>query len=457
LIDTNWKWRFLVLLLLFLPGRARGAGGIEDWKFEVLYLKSGGSLKGLVEQETEKTIKFTHVKRDVKGKASCWVHTFSRGEVAGIERLKGKDRELLVARVKALDPKFTNDRAGWKTLTLQPAPWGMDKTGGLSYASKDKFFVLVSNAREDIVGRASFRLNSIYSAYQQFLPPRMHNTKPTKIILVKSVAEYRSLAKSRGRNIRNPAFYDLKRNEIVCGAELQRLDDALEEVRKQEAQWKKQTAAVKKRYKGKIPAVIRAQLKRDQDEIDRVKGANDKAFEVASKWLFQTLYHEAFHAYLETFVYSDKAAHVPSWLNEGMAQIFEIVQVEAGDLHIGRIDKLRLLRVKALVNDGKLISLEKLLRAKPTQFHMIQGSDHQPADGYYLASWALAYYLWQEQKVLRDPKKIEGYLSSLKAGTEAMTAFRQLVGKPLPQFEKDFHEYLRCLKENGSLFKKASR
>src|SRR6516225_9397706 len=57
---------------------------------------------------------------------------------------------------------------------------------------------------------------------------------------------------------------------------------------------------------------------------------NDGLFKEATRHLFQTLYHEAFHAYLVNFVYPPEDGEAPRWLNEGLAQIFETAIVEAG-------------------------------------------------------------------------------------------------------------------------------
>ena len=52
--------------------------------------------------------------------------------------------------------------------------------------------------------------------------------------------------------------------------------------------------------------------------------------------MFRRLAHEAFHAYLETYVYPRQAYDVPRWLNEGLAQTFEAGLLEDADvLHDG--------------------------------------------------------------------------------------------------------------------------
>jgi hypothetical protein len=443
---------FLAGAAWLIPALALAAEtpNLDTWKLEVLHRKGGKAFKGLVVEETPRVIKFWEVKRPVGLRTVRIYHTFNRREVERIDRLDARERELLAGRIHALDPEGKAEKLLMENLNLERVPWGKDKKGeAWSYTSVQ--FVLLSDAREDVVRRAAVRLEQIYAAYSRFLPPRRPLTRPTTICLVHSVAEYEDLAKSQGHKIFNPAFYNLLRNEIVCGSEFQRLGEDLEKVRKQQQDLEKRVADLNKRYKGKIPALIKNQIFRDRKELARVHKKNDEVFNKASESLFRTLYHEAFHAYLANFVYPPKEASVPYWLNEGLAQIFETALVEANELRVGHVDKERLVKVKALAQGGDLVPLEDLLKAGAKQFHVTHASNQQLADRYYLTSWALAFYLLVDRKVLIDPKKLNQYASALKRGNKPAQVFRDLVGKPLPQFQKDFREYLLRLKPDGSL------
>jgi hypothetical protein len=434
---------------------------LDDWKFEVLHLKGGGTLQGLVIEETPTQIKFWQVKRP-PGKPSLRLHhTLNRREVVRIDQLSAKERELLSARIQALSPKVTDEKLLLRKLDLRPAPWGKgQKVQGLKYTSVH--FVLLSNARWDIVGRAAIRLEQVYAAYARFLPPRRSLTaaKPTTILLVHSLDEYAAMVKSRVPKVFKaayyPAYYDQRHNQIVCGSDFQRLGEALEKVRKQHEQWDRQYAKIKRRYPKKIPAVLRAQILRDRAEMKRVTRKNDQVFELASQRLFQILYHEAFHAYLANFVYPGEDV-VPRWLNEGLAQLFETAVVEVGELRVGHVDQVRLGKVQALANRGDLVAVADLLKAGPTQFQVVHASDRQLADRYYLTSWALAFYLLVQRQALADPRKLDRYVRALQGGTKPQAAFRQLTGLPLRRFEKEFRDYVRRLKPDGSLAKAARK
>src|SRR5262249_4926158 len=232
--------------------------------------------------------------------------------------------------------------------------------------------------------------------------------------------------------IRNPAFYDPSHNRVVCGTDLQQLEAELDELRRnneelrnrlneQEEQWLKQ-------FKGKIPQDFQKKLSGYREQIAKANEENEKTFGKATERLFRTLYHEAFHAYLANFVYLPAEARVPRWLNEGLAQIFETALIEAGELRLGHADPQRLTQVKAAVRSGEFVPLKSLLRAGPKHFLVNHASDQQISDQYYQASWALAFYLTFERKMLGSPE-LGRYVHVLKEqGTDPLAAFCTLVG-----------------------------
>src|SRR5262249_28791556 len=107
--------------------------------------------------------------------------------------------------------------------------WINKKSKALHYYSDH--FTLVSNADAEIVKRAAVRLDDIYAAYARFLPPRKKQGKPTKILLISSMEEYQNLLKQQNRNILNPAFFDTRTNEVVCGTDLKAIGESLTKVR----------------------------------------------------------------------------------------------------------------------------------------------------------------------------------------------------------------------------------
>jgi hypothetical protein len=188
-----------------------------------------------------------------------------------------------------------------------------------------------------------------------------------------------------------------------------------------------------------------APIRQSRQEIAQNDDKNERLFQEATARLFQRLNHEAFHAYLANFVYPPDQADVPRWLNEGLAQIFETEIVEAGELRVGHPDRERTRRVQNLIRNDQLLGLTALLKSGPKQFLVEHATEKQLSDKHYLASWALAFYLTFERRLLGS-KAMDDYVHALHGGSDPLAAFRELVGQPLEDFEKDFRAYLTKLR-----------
>src|SRR5437879_8675357 len=339
----------------------------KDLKFDILYLTSGKILRGMLIKETAEAVTFQLIY--VKPGEPIRIMPpgrYAAGQSDHVDRLEPLQRERLaryLAKKQAEREKFSRMLEAFE---LKPAPWGKASSGGLQLRSK--YFVFLSNAREDIARRAAVRLEQIYAAYQDFLPPRHPAGPPTTILLVQSLAEYQAMLQKQGRKLLNPAFYEANRNEIICASDLERLGEELEQVKKEHQKLRAQLTALQRellRKFGKVPKDQWDQIEQARRKIRERELENDKKFEAATSRLFQTLYHEAFHAYLANFVYSPAEAEVPRWLNEGLAQIFETATLDAGVLLFVRPDKNRLQRVQAALRQNELLPVADLLQAGP--------------------------------------------------------------------------------------------
>jgi hypothetical protein len=213
-------------------------------------------------------------------------------------------------------------------------------------------------------------------------------------------------------------------------------------------------------------------LKRYLDAIDMERKrvwatdrANGVKFDRATSAVFAVLYHEAFHSYVGTFVYpalkpeevkaGKGPGELPRWLNEGLAQVFETSVVEAGELRADTPDRDRLGRVKDWLrakNGNTLMPLTELLTAGKTTFLASHADQKAAANRAYLTSWALAYYLTFERRMVGS-EAFRKYLTAVNSGEDARQAFAKLVGKEPAAFEKDWHAYLLRLQPDGTLAK----
>jgi hypothetical protein len=442
----------LTALLLSAPGSPAQAQP-DGWKLDAVRLKNGRTIQGLLVEETPTGVRFRYVVQRPGSRTVIFPPTtIARAEIDRVERLDERDRQTLLARVKAVESAGRDEADLLAALELEKVAW--DKPGkgeGLAYQADQ--FVLRSNARADIVRRVALRLEQVYAAYARFLPPRQPAAQPTTLLLVRSLPEYHEMLKGRGRDLRNPAVYDPVANQVLCACDLERLGEQLEQVRQKHQRilerLDEEEAELKKQFKDRVPAHLLQPITATRKQIADVNRQNEARFERATRRLFQILMHEAFHAYLANFVYPPAEAEVPRWLNEGLAQIFETALIEAGELRIGHADPERLKRAKAAAAAGKAVPLAELLRAGPREFLVGHVSDQAGSDRYYLASWALAFYLTFERRLLGTPA-LDRYVHALKRGEDLLDSFRTLVGQPLAEFEPAYRRYVQRLRSDGT-------
>jgi hypothetical protein len=457
----------VLMLLAAAPGHAQPpAPGGDEWKYDIVYRKKGEPFKGLVlaDKKTDPYVYMTIISRKPNRPTIQIKFEIPRHEVERVELLDPKDRDVLIKRLDALQKERdllaarlrllepgAKPASDADVLTLNAVPWPPEPgKKALSYASTH--FCLVSSARNELAQLAAIQLEHVYNAYAGVLPPRVENAAPTTILLTASFAEYQALVRAQGGNLLNSAFFDPDRNQVVCGSDLQRLCDQMEKIREFHAKRRKELAdeeaELKTAYKNKVPAALLDAIKEERARIDQAEKRNTAGYHTERDRLFCRLYHEAFHAYLNTFVYPPDRGELPRWFNEGLAQIFEAAVFEADGLRLyaapAQVDALRL-----AIKNETLPSVAEVLRSGPRQFVVAHTSEKQKADRYYLASWGLAYYLNFDRHVL-GTKAMDEYVATLKRGTDPVEAFTTLVGQPLPEFQKKFSAYLNTIRADDS-------
>jgi hypothetical protein len=450
---------------LTLPKRvlvADGPLGGDDWKYDLVYLKTGIQYRGLVYQHGG-GVKMWCIVRNPGRPAVFYRVNFTEQEVARVEMLPDDEHEKLRQRFEALreehrrlpDPwrAIESDEAaipGAEKIELAEMPWRGDaKTNALAYRST--YFELESNAARRIVLVAAGQLEQVYAAYAQCLPPRAKG-RPTTILLPRSRADYQTLIRGQGRSLLNPAFFDPEKNQIVCAFDWKQMSEEFQRVHQEHVQLrekvKKCEAELRKAYKGDIPGDLKAALVEQGRRIQAAEKNNQETCARARQRLFQRLFHEAFHAYLLNFVYPPREGELPRWLNEGLAQIFETAVFEVGELRIGHADEERLNAVRGALAKNALLPLADLLRSRADQFLVAHDGDKRVSDRSYLASWALAFYLTFDRKLIGTPA-LDSYVRQLHRGSDPLEAFRELTGQPLSAFERDFLHYLNHLYPDG--------
>jgi len=170
---------------------------------------------------------------------------------------------------------------------------------------------------------------------------------------------------------------------------------------------------------------------------------NEDVLAAQNRLMFETLFHEAFHAYAAMYLWKGSGEReFPRWLHEGMASYFETAVIEGAVLVHGAPHPgfLRLLREKQALRTT--LPIEKVVRGGPEQFTLAHLSEAARQTDYYAHSWALAHFL--ALRVTRD--QIEAYVDEVLAGKDPVAAFERLAGRSCVQLESDLKAHLDALK-----------
>jgi hypothetical protein len=447
--------RRCLLLVALVPAvlRADTPAKSQPWPFDVIRLRNGAVLRGLIVESDETRVRFQCVHRHPGRPTVSFPTVISRGEIDQIERLPAEQRAVLQAHLQDLERSTPEgEKLRMEGLDLQEVPWGTQPRGGWRYSSD--FFTLTSNAPEEIVRRAALRLEQIYVAYSRYLPPRHKGAAPTSVMLLTDQAEYQKLLAASKQQFLNLAFYDPEGNRIVCCSDLQQLGERLVAVKTHHKQLRRDLEAKRvefaKLYKGKELQRMVEPIDQARQSLDIADRKNDDLFAAATRQLFATLYHEAFHAYLASFVYPPKSGEPPRWLNEGLAQIFETAILEGDELRVGHAEPARLARAKDAAAKGELVPLSELLRSGPKQFMLTHVGDKQVSDRHYLTSWALAFHLAFERRLL-GTESLDRFIQRVSDGADSKAAFEELIKEPLAKFEPEFRKYILYLQADGNV------
>ena len=152
----------------------------------------------------------------------------------------------------------------------------------------------------------------------------------------------------------------------------------------------------------------------------------------------EIIYHEYVHLLLHT-----RGLNLPPWLDEGFADVFSTLQVDARTALYGRPKDLYVL----LLQQGALIPLPKLLQ-------VTHGSpdynEEMRATMFYAQSWAFTHFLLCGTD-RSNLQKLMRYLRALEApGADAFATFTEIFGRNWSKLEHDLRNYL----EGGQYFQR---
>jgi hypothetical protein len=233
-------------------------------------------------------------------------------------------------------------------------------------------------------------------------------------------AELRRQIRSDGQGGKDQRIQEIDRRE----------KQALEELRDGKAEVQKELQDARRK--------ANAAIERCAQVIDR----NEKVIAGQNSLMFETLFHEGFHAFASNHLWegSDKK-EFPRWLHEGMACYFERSVVESGVLVHGASHPEFLKMMKERYILKTVLPVEKILRGGAEMFTLTHPKEAERRTLYYAQSWALAHYL--SSRV--TSKQIETYVNEVLSGRDTVEAFERLTGKTCRQLDDDLRIHLESL------------
>jgi hypothetical protein len=433
------------------PAPDAGRETTNDWKFESVTLKDGTSHLGLIQAERRQEIEFVEVVRSAGKPMYAVVRPLDPRSVVSRVRLEEADRNRLVERLQAFRNRARIEAGRMESVTLREE----QRDGMPCRVYEGDWFTLESRADEAMTRRSIVRIEQVFRAYRQLLPPRVTPPRSLRVVLFGAMEDYHAFVDQLGLKLETPGFFIPAQNLLVAGSDLNLFSRRLAQVRAENMEVRRQYESLRDsfprrlesltkelREKGLETAAIEQEVgarktswqrefKAAMSRLDRVEQQNEAKFGDVTRQMFARLYHEAFHAYVENYVYPQRQGALPRWLNEGLAQVFESGQLDADTLRLDAPDRERLKRLQDDLKSDHPLPLLDVLTA--TEGDFLDAGDGAAAQRRYLYSWGLAYDLAFLRNLLNSQSLSPYVVNQDSYGPAAR--FTRFSGLPLAKFE----------------------
>ena len=433
------------------------------WPLETVTTDDDRVYQGLVHSRDDRVLEFIEVVRPRGKPMHLVVRPIEVRSIASVQRLPLEERTILMDRVQRFRCRSRIEAGRMEDVELVER-----RTPRRAYLHyRGPWFLLDSTSDDETTRRCVVRIEQIFRAYRQLLPPRIEPTRPLRILLLASMDEYRGFLSERGLELENAAVFSEAENLIAAGSELTRFARRLEEVRARHQRLRREYQRIDRDMPRRLAAAgaeLRAgglakqevdkeldarralwndQFRRLQQQLNAADRRNEAKFAEVTQQMFRRLYHEGFHAHLENLVYPHDDHDVPVWLNEGLAQVFQSGQVEADTLRIDAPLAPALDLVQREVAAGRAMPLTELLASSRQMF--LDAADKPTAVRHYAYAWALAYYLTFNEPLLGGAD-LDQYLAVGASDASPTARFEQLVGRPVERFEAQWLEAIAAMR-----------
>ncbi len=426
------------------------------WPMERVVLRDGRKYDGYIESEDDVFVHLIQIRRRKGQPMHLVIRTIQRSLVEETVRLDEPQRAKLRQRIDQFRNRAQIEKGRESAIRL-----GLITRDGIHYQHyRGKWFTFDSNAEEEIVRRMIVRVDQVFTAYRQILLPRTEPQRPLRVVVLGSMHDYHAYLARLNVRITSPACFVEDDNLVIAGSELARYATRLAEIKTEHARLE----ADLKQLEGRLPerlVQLRQRMLDDGDSKETIRRAlivergkfeneieavrykmkcserrNARIFDDRARQMFIRLYHEAFHAYLENYVYPHESHDVPRWLNEGLATMLEAGLLESDTLRVDAPNREALKRLQADLAGETPLELKEFLAGGHQAFLQADG-----ADRHYACAWGLVYYLTFEKRLL-GTAALEEYVGQPAKSMPPVERFEKLVGMPLAEFEKAWRAYV---------------
>jgi hypothetical protein len=478
---------------LGVADRASPPGGPE---FDVLLLKDGTRREGIISGETEAGIQIDVVVRGTKAETiGTGKATIARADIERIERMNDAARQRAKERAASFGNRAQKLQDAMSRVTLTP-----ETIQGLpAFRTSGTHFELHSTCPATQVRETACTLEEMFNAYRRHFSVRRNAARRVDVFFFATSTEYEDFQHAtRGGVSLNPAYFDIQANHIAAYYGVQKEDESriraiiLGSEREIEL-YKKEISAAEERIAKEFRSLrqdVLDQASRDkkvagedgkqlaaiervkQENLNVIKGQERTAIDQLAKLrtranqsiadhervirhnqavlvsqtrvMYETLFHESFHAFAANFLWEEADnAGLPRWLHEGMATYFERSVVEAGELIHGGAHPSFLNLLRGLQGENRMLPIGAVVSASADMFQIQHVGDIPRQDAAYAHAWGLAHYLIS-RGMTRE--QLEEYVTDLSAGKNRVAAFEKLAGRKVAEIEAEWRVHLNSLK-----------
>lgn len=450
-----------------------------DLRDEIV-LKTGETMRGLIVSKDEKEIAFDVIMSGSGvSKTMLMRTTIDCRNVKELKELTTAQRMAARKYLESIEGEEERDAIGEQDLKVERDVW-VSKDGRHRVELKKielEHFKVESNAEEEFLRKASYRLAKVFDAYKDHFGVDRNEAEKVRVVIFNSMEEYYAAIEQQ---FMNPAFYAPELKLIAAGCDVAKYKDAigeirrhheelnqqLEELRAELDQARKQVRSIVHQYyeqlqrssgpyRDYIMREVRRQereankqlvkweqpIKEIQEKIRQLNRRNDNVFDQYVSLMLQTLYHEGFHAFLGQFLFDEELVKdVPLWLNEGLAQYFEHARVEGPRLILGREDEAKTALLRKFHRQNTLIPLRKMITAGSKDYMVHKIGDAERSTKNYLQAWWLVRMLGEKGRLKK--KHLDAFVKALAAGKSPEEALPILSGMTNDELEEEFKNSL---------------